>query len=61
MWPEIIDRITQMERTDRTCIRMMRRWGLRWRTIAKCILGFHGRPWVDPEGIRRCGRCGALL
>lgn len=40
----------------RASIKTMRRRGLRWRTIIKCILGFHGRAWQH-----RCARCGAGL
>jgi hypothetical protein len=37
-------------------IKTMRRWGISWKTIIKCLIGMHGNIW---DG--RCARCGHVL
>lgn len=49
-------RAKQEAESGAASIRTMRRWGISWKSIIKCKLGFHCVPW---HGV--CGRCGKTL
>jgi len=40
-------------------IKLLRRWGVSWRGIAKCMVGFHWA-WAHDRALV-CGRCGRVI
>ena len=41
-------------------VRHLRRWGLGWFSIFKCVIGLHGRGFVKDRALV-CARCGRVL
>jgi hypothetical protein len=41
-------------------IKTLRRWGIGWPNIVRCMIGWHRRTWVQ-DGALLCGRCGRVL
>lgn len=42
-------------------LRKLRRWGVGWKNILKCYLGFHGKRTWQLDGKTLCSRCGTEL
>ena len=45
-----------MAMSRRAPVATMRRWGIGWRNILRCLLGSHRREWQG-----RCSRCGKAI
>lgn len=56
--PEV-DKVVDDLYVGRASILTMRRWGIRWPMILRCLLGQHTAPYG--RWLKRCGRCGTVL